>query len=139
MVTQTCKPVVAAAGACRPKPNHYLQWLRTGKCEFNDMCKIVSALGVAVASGQLMPCPAPCMSDPAVHPSPAWPHELAISHPAHACPACPLPFARAWLFQGIDNGFCKYASEYRLYAPDWNVTHTLHRLCGNLKAGIWHM
>ena len=27
---------------CRPKPNHYLQWLRTGICVFGDICRWVS-------------------------------------------------------------------------------------------------
>ena len=26
---------------CRPKPNHYLEWLLTGKCAFRGMCELV--------------------------------------------------------------------------------------------------
>ena len=27
---------------CSPKPNHYLEWMRTGNCSFGDMCSLVS-------------------------------------------------------------------------------------------------
>jgi hypothetical protein len=27
---------------CSPKPNHYLEWLLTGKCAFRGMCELVS-------------------------------------------------------------------------------------------------
>lgn len=31
---------------CSPKPNHYLEWLVTGKCAFRGMCELVSCPAV---------------------------------------------------------------------------------------------
>jgi hypothetical protein len=60
-------------------------------------------------------------------------HEhISKSHPHTRPPLLPA------LLQGFDNGFCQYAAEYRQYAPEWQIAHTLHRLCSNFKAGIWH-
>ena len=130
---------------CRPKPNHYLEWLRTGNCSFGDMCSLVSeavasraSLGKAQDRGSSFACHA------------ALPACLDGGPPPLAC--CCMSSGH-WHkpdpVQGIygdgtgglgrgGGGLCKYVAEYCQYVPEWTVMHRLDRLCSNLLAGTWH-
>lgn len=118
-----------------PKPNHYLEWLRTGSCSFGDMCSLVrrrcglAGLAAPWQAGLCGPAQqaAPQRARQPACTRPCWPHLHIL-----------LPSPRA-LVQGIyGGGFCKYASEYRHFVPEWQVVHKVHRLCSNLAAGTWH-
>ncbi|KAL4423954.1 hypothetical protein ABPG75_001255 [Micractinium tetrahymenae] len=79
MVYHNFRPEARIVHVHGPKPNHYLEYLRTNKCQFKDMCEL-----------------------------------------------------------GFAGGVCMYFAEYERFVPEWDQVHSLVRLCGNMRAGVWH-
>lgn len=49
-------------------------------------------------------------------------------------PACPAPTSQAYELGSI----CDFVAEYVQWARQWQAATTLHHLCSNLQAGLWH-
>ena len=132
--TCSCAPLPSSA-RCSPKPNHYLQWLRTGQCNFKDMCKLVSPSRVAAAAAGRAAGGISSSNLSSGSSSSTLLHPFGPSPTLGPLPTPPPPPPP----QGVENGFCVYAEEYSQYAPDWDVAQDLRRLCRNLSAGLWHI